>query len=283
MKLIAESTSTRTEWALVEGDRLIHRVFTEGINPYFQTRKEISRIIRLNLPEVFFKRKINRIYFYGAGCTTNEKKDIVKASLIAQFKTVVYVESDLLAAARGLFKYDAGIACILGTGSNSCFYNGETIDKNVKSAGYILGDEGSEAVFGKIFLSDLLKNIAPVELANGFYEKFGITTDDILNAIYNDPFPTRFLAVVSCFLADHLDNKYVYNLLTQNLRDFFTRNVCQYDYKEYRIRFVGSGAFTYSEILKGVAHEFGVKVDQIKGSAIPGLIDFHAGNNHGID
>ncbi|MDR3268616.1 MAG: hypothetical protein LBT83_06075 [Tannerella sp.] len=278
MKLIAESTSTRTEWALVEGDRLIQRVFTEGINPYFQTRKEISRSIRLNLPEVYFRRKINRIHFYGAGCASEEKRDIVKSSLIAQFKTIVHVESDLLAAARGLFKRDTGIACIMGTGSNSCLYNGETILKNVSPAGYILGDEGSEAVFGKMFLADLLKDLAPAELANSFYEKFGINADEIMGAIYNDPSPSRFLAVVSRFLANYLDNKYVYNMLLRNLREFFTRNICQYNYKEYRIRFVGSGAYAYAEVLKGIAHEFGAQVDMIKESSIPGLIDFHLKN-----
>ncbi|MDR2139573.1 MAG: hypothetical protein LBP50_08500 [Tannerella sp.] len=278
MKLIAESTSTRTEWALVEGDRLIQKVITEGINPYFQTRKEISRSIRLNLPELFFKRKISRIYFYGAGCATEEKKNIVQSSLIAQFKTVTRVESDLLAAARGLFKNDSGIACILGTGSNSCFYNGEKIVRNVRPAGYVLGDEGSEAVFGKLFLANLLKDLVPVELATLFYEKFGITADDVMDAVYESTSPTRFLVFVSRFLAENLENPYVYNLLIQNLRDFFTRNICQYDYKDYRIRFVGSGAFTFAEILKVIAVEFGTKVDLIKVSSIQGLIEYHALN-----
>jgi N-acetylglucosamine kinase-like BadF-type ATPase len=279
MKLITESTSTRTEWALVEGDRLVQRVFTEGINPYFQSRKEISRSIRLNLPESFFKRKISRIYFYGAGCTTDEKKNVVKASLIAQFKTTVLVESDLLAAARGLFGNEAGIACILGTGSNSCFYDGNAIVRHVRPAGYILGDEGSEAVFGKVFLSDLLKNLVPSELAKSFYAKLGIMPDDVLNAVYDDSSPTRFLVTVACFLADHLDNKYVYNLLTQNLRNFFSRNICQYDYKDCRIRFVGSCAHTYSEILKEIALEFDARVDMIKDSSLLGLIDYHARND----
>ncbi|MDR1455351.1 MAG: hypothetical protein LBJ01_06845 [Tannerella sp.] len=283
MKLIAESTSTRTEWALVEGEHLFQRVITEGINPYFQTRKEISRSIRLNLPEVFFKRKINRIYFYGAGCATEEKKNVVKSSLIAQFKTATLVESDLLAAARGLFKNDTGIACILGTGSNTCFYDGEKIVKNVRPAGYVLGDEGSEAVFGKLFLANLLKDLVPAELANLFYEKFGITADDVMDAVYESTAPTRFLVFVSRFLAENLENKYVYNLLIQNLRDFFTRNICQYDYKAHRIRFVGSGAFTFAELLKEIAMEFGTKIDLIKVSSIQGLIEYHALNDAAFD
>jgi len=276
MKLIAESTSTRTEWALAEGKILVQRVFTEGLNPYFQTRKEISRSIRLNLPEGFFKKKISHIHFYGAGCSNEEKKNIVKASLIAQFKTVVDVESDLLAAARGLFKNETGIACILGTGSNSCLYDGEGVVKNVSPAGYILGDEGSLAVFGKLFLADLLKDSAPEEVAVSFYEKFGLNTDQIMSAIYDNPSPTRFLATVAAFLAEHLDNEYVYDMLLRNLRSFFTRNICQYDYKEQRIRFTGPGAYLYSDILMDIAKEFGAKVDLILESSIQGLIEFHS-------
>ena len=265
---------------MVEGDRLIQRVYTEGLNPYFHTRKEISRSIRLNLPESFFRRKIGRIYFYGAGCTTFEKKEVVKASLIAQFKTPTEVESDLLAAARGLFGNEAGIACILGTGSNSCFYDGKHIAKHVRPAGYILGDEGSESVFGKFFLSDLLKEMAPPEVSKDFYEKLHITPDDVMKTVYEDPSPTRFLVSVASFLMEHLKNKYVYDLLCQNLRDFFVRNVCRYEnFMEHRIRFVGSGAHTYPDILREIAQEFGIKVDMIKDSSILGLIRYHALND----
>ena len=108
MKLIAESGSTRTEWALVEDNHLVQRVFTEGLNPFFQTRREISRSVRLGLPESFFKKKLDQVYYYGAGCSSYEKKNILGASLVAQFKTPIQVESDLLAAARGLFKCEAG-------------------------------------------------------------------------------------------------------------------------------------------------------------------------------
>lgn len=279
MKLIAESGSTRTEWALVEGEHLIHRAFTEGINPYFQTRREISRSIRLGLPEAFFKKKIEQVYFYGAGCASVEKKRTIEASLVAQFRTPTRVESDLLAAARSLFKHEAGIACILGTGSNSCFYDGEVIIKNIRPAGYILGDEGSGAALGKVFLSDVLKRLAPQHLMDDFYAKFGITADGIMDAIYNRPFPNRFLAVVACFLADYLENEYVYNLLVQNLKSFFSRSICQYDYKNYNIRFVGSVAHGYAEILKKIALEFGVKSDVIEESPMNGLIEYHAMND----
>ena len=278
MKLIAESGSTRTEWALVEDNHLVQRVFTEGLNPFFQTRREISRSVRLGLPESFFKKKLDQVYYYGAGCSSYEKKNTLGASLVAQFKTPIQVESDLLAAARGLFKCEAGIACILGTGSNSCFYDGKIIVKNVKAAGYILGDEGSGAVLGKLFLADLLKGLAPKELANEFHEKFRISVNDVMESVYNLPFPNRFLGTIAYFLGDYMDNEYVYNLLTNNLRSFFNRNVCQYDYINYPIRFVGSLAYAYPDILQEVAQEFGVEIDVIEETPMNGLIEFHSMN-----
>ncbi len=278
MKLIAESGSTRTEWALVEDNHIVNKVFTEGLNPFFQTRREISRSVRLGLPEFFFKKKLEQVYYYGAGCTSHEKKNIMGASLVAQFKTPIQVESDLLAAARGLFKCESGIACILGTGSNSCFYDGKIIVKNVKAAGYILGDEGSGAALGKIFLSDALKGLAPQQLTADFYEKLRITPNEAMESVYNRPFPNRFLATISYFLADYLDNEYVYNILVRNLNDFFIRSVCQYDYKNYPIRFVGSIAYTYSDILRTVASDYGVDLDVIEETPMAGLVEFHSMN-----
>lgn len=275
MKLIAESSSTRTEWCLVEGIYVVEHAFTEGINPFFQTRREISRCIRLQLPEVFFKKKSEQIYFYGAGCTNPEKKSIIEASIVAQFRAPVEAESDLLGAARGLFGTDAGIACILGTGSNSCFYDGVDITKNVRSLGYILGDEGSGAVLGKMFLGDCLKEIAPADLIQAFYDRCNVAADDIMASVYNSPFPNRFLSTFSHFLADHTENEYVHGLIYNNFKHFFERNLLQYDYKDYPIRFVGSIASKYATILREVADDFGVAVDDIKDTSIAGLVEYH--------
>lgn len=278
MKLIADSGSTRTEWALVEDNQVIERTFTEGINPFFQTRREISRSVRLGLPEIFFRKKVEQVYYYGAGCSSPEKKKILGASLVAQFKTPIRVESDLLAAAHSLFKTEAGIACILGTGSNSCFYNGKIIVRNVKSGGYILGDEGSGAVLGKRFLSDVLKELAPAPLITDFYEKFRISADDVMDTVYNGPFPNRFLATIAYFLADYLKEDYVHTLVTDNLRDFFTRSVCQYDYRNYPVRFVGSMAHCYDALLREVAAEYGITECVIEPNSMNGLIEYHALN-----
>lgn len=278
MKLIAESSSTRTEWTVVEGDTISKRIFTEGINPFFQTRREISRCVRLNLPEDFFRRKFNHVYFYGAGCTTEEKKAIVEASLVAQFKTPIAVDSDLLAAARGLFLQEPGIACILGTGSNSCFYDGTAIIKNVKSGGYILGDEGSGSALGRMFLSDVLKNLAPKHLTDLFYETFRIDASSAMDSVYRHPFPNRFLATISFFLSEHLDIEYVDALLNKNIARFFERSIQQYDFKTYPIRFMGSTAILHAERIKKIAQEFGAHVDYIVDSPMDGLARYHSLN-----
>ncbi|MEF9924295.1 MAG: hypothetical protein RR383_07360 [Muribaculaceae bacterium] len=277
MNIIAESSSTRTEWTLVDGDSIIEHAFTEGLNPYFQTRREISHSIRLELPEAFFKRRWEHVYFYGAGCSNAEKKKIVEASLIAQFKTPVTVESDLLGAARGLLINEPGLACILGTGSNSCLYDGNAVVKNVRSLGFILGDEGSGAYLGKTFVSDCLKEIAPKELCDEFFEKFRITLDEVMDAVYTNAFPNRSLSTFSFFLSEHLDNEYVFKLVHDCIMTFFTRNIAQYNYKEYPLCFVGSTACLYSDILKNIANEFGVEIKKIVRCSMPGLVQFHAG------
>lgn len=276
MKVIADSSSTRTEWTLVDGTKVVENAVTDGLNPFFLSRREISHSIRLQLPEPFFKRRWDNVYFYGAGCTNDEKKNIIKSSLVAQFKAPVYVESDLLGAARGLLIHEQGLACILGTGSNSCFYDGRKVVKSVRSLGYILGDEGSGGVLGKLFLSDCLKNLAPKDLCDEFFSRFDVTPDSIMDVVYVKSFSNRMLSAYSFFLADHLDNEYVYDLVYNEIMRFFKRNISQYDYKSYPLCFVGSIACMYSEVLKTVASDFGVEIKKIVRQSMPGLVEYHA-------
>jgi len=276
--LLAESGSTKTEWCLVDRSGIVEHFLSDGINPFFQTRKEISRLIRLQLPPVFFKTKFNSIYFYGAGCSSLEKKNVVKASLEAQFKTPSFIESDLLGSARSLFQDQAGIACILGTGSNSCFYDGEIIVKNVRPLGYILGDEGSGASLGKAFIADCLKGLTPEELTESFYKKYKIDPDEILDYVYAKPFPNRLLSVMSFFLYENLEHPYVSDLVRRNLRSFFERNILQYEYSDYPIRFVGTIAKMYSFILREIAQDLGIYIDIIIENPIKGLIEYHRDN-----
>ena len=204
-KVIAESSSTGSEWSLVDGNNVVAHAIISSINPYFQTRREISHIIRLELPREFFKRRWDKILFYGAGCSTPERNKIVELSLVAQFKTPVVVESDLVGAAHGLLQHEAGLACILGPGSNSCFYDGERIVKSVTAGGFILGDEGSGSAMGRIFLSDVLKDLAPRDLIEEFYAKNRVTKSEIMDSVYNNPHANHNLHNYSFFLADHLD------------------------------------------------------------------------------
>lgn len=276
MKIIAESSSTRTEWALVDGDTVVEHAFTEGLNPYFQTRREISHSIRLELPDVFFRKRWDHVYYYGAGCANADKNKIMESSLVAQFKTPVTVESDLLGAARGLLVDKPGLACILGTGSNSCLYDGHNIVKNVRPLGFILGDEGSGAYMGKTFISDCLKNIAPPSLRTEFYSQFDVTPDDIMDAVYTNPLPNRSLSKFSYFLAEHLDDEYVYQLVYSSFMRFFTRNIAAYPYQDYPVCFVGSIAVAYNSVLERVASDFGIQISKVVKCSMPGLVQYHS-------
>ena len=279
MKIIADSSASRTEWVLVDGNTVVEHAFTKGLNPFFQSRRDISHSIRLELPEAFLKKRWEHIYFYGAGCANTDKKKIVEASLVAQFKTPVTVESDLLGAARGLLINEPGIACILGSGSNSCYYDGKQIVKNVRSLGFVLGDEGSASYIGKRFVSDCLKDIAPEQLRNSFYEYINKTPDEIMTSIYENTLPGNMLSVYSRFLMDKLEMDYVYDIVYSSINDFFTRNVAQYNYRDLNVCFVGSNACAYSGVLNEVAKKVGINIRKILPSSVPGLVHYHATND----
>ena len=276
MKIIAESSSTRTDWALVEGTTIVEHAFTTGLNPYFQSRREISHCIRLELPDVFFKRRWDHVYFYGAGCATQEKCKVIESSLVAQFKSPVTVKSDLLGAARGLLVHEPGLACILGTGSNSCLYDGNEIVKTVAPLGYILGDEGSGAYMGKIMIADMLKGIAPAELTEAFFEEYAVAPNMLLDDVYKNSLPARTLSRYASFLSKHLDNPYCYKLVYNAFMNFFERNLISYDYKNEPVSVVGSTCVTYKEILEKAASDFGIHINKIIRYSMPGLVEFHA-------
>ena len=276
MKVIAESGSTCTEWALVDGQEVVEHAFTTGMNPFFLSRREISHCIRLELPEVFFRRRWDHVYFYGAGCANTEKNKIMESSLVAQFRTPVTVGSDLLGAARGLLVRRSGLACILGTGSNSCLYNGQEIVKNVPPLGYILGDEGSGAYLGKVFIADLLKDIAPNQLKREFFERYSININMIMDEIYTNSLPSRSLAKYSAFLSDHIDDAYVYQLVYTAFMRFFNRNIAAYDYRSQPVCFVGATAVRFRSVLDHAAADFGVKISKVVPNSMPGLVEFHS-------
>ena len=239
--LIADGGSTKTDWTIVAGNQEIDRIKTRGINPFFQTEEEISAEIRDNLiPRIKKYDSIEAVYFYGAGCAFPEKNEILRRSVTHYLPVPVEVGSDLLAAARALCGHSPGIACILGTGSNSCLYDGKDIVNNISPLGFILGDEGSGAVLGKLLVGDVLKNQLPVALQEVFFAESGLTPAIIMEKVYKQPFPNRFLASLSPFLLRHVEEPAIYNLVSNSFRAFFARNVMQYDCRDHPVHLIGS-------------------------------------------
>ena len=277
MRLIVETGSFGTEWAVIDNEKVVNTAETEVINPFLQTRREISRLVRLNLPEIFFHRKYEKIFYYGSGCGTEERKKRVEASLIAQFRSHVVVDSTLLATARGILQDQEGIACVLGNHSGSCHYNGKEITASVLSGGYLLGDEGSAIVLGRMFLADVLKNMAPRELILDFYQQYSVSANNLQNLVYEQKEPDVFLASVTSFLKNYQENPYVKELMVKNFRDFFTRCVQQYEgYQQLPFCAVGHMAYYFMPLLKEVAEEYGTTlVKAVELTPMEGLLKYH--------
>jgi N-acetylglucosamine kinase-like BadF-type ATPase len=245
------------------------------MNPYFQSYDEIRREIETALSPEMKGLAIDAVYFYGAGCVFEKAEAMRKAISYAIPSAEIRVYSDLLAAAHGTCGHQAGIACILGTGSNSCFYDGREIVKNVSPAGFILGDEGSGAMLGRMLASDVLKGILSVRLRDAFFERFRITEAEILDHVYRKPFPNRFLAGLSPFVHDHQDEPEVRQIVIRSFHSFLTRNVMQYDCRKYAVNFVGSVAYCYEEILRETASAAGIRTGRIVKSPVSGLVEYY--------
>lgn len=277
MILIADSGSTKTDWCVVERGKPCLRIFTKGINPFFQTETEIAEEIGTALLPGLPSRVFRRVYFYGAGCAFPDKIDMVRRAVESHLQVEEGIEvcSDMLAAARGLCGYEAGIACILGTGSNSCYYDGTAIAANVSPLGFILGDEGSGACLGKLLVGDLLKNQMTPVLKERFFRQFDLQPADIIDRVYRQPFPNRFLAGLSPFLAQNIGEPCVRELVLNSFRAFLRRNVMQYDYRNHKVHFVGSVAYHYREVLAEAAAEAEIALGSIVQSPMEGLINYH--------
>lgn len=279
MKLIADCGSTKIDWCLTDSGKVVKQIFTGGMNAVMLTREEMSdRIARELMPELGeLANDIDEIFFYGAGCISPEVCGAVADALKDNIRaTTVEVHTDLLAAARALCGHNPGIACIMGTGSNSCYYDGSRIVDNVSPLGYILGDEGSGAVLGKILVGDVLKNQLPADLCKAFLDEYGLDRIEIIKRVYKEPGGNRFLASLTPFLLRHIDREEVYDLVYRSFVDFFVRNVCQYpQYRDVKVNFIGSIAFYYREVLSAAAEACDCNVGTIIKSPMEGLIAFH--------
>ena len=275
MILIADSGSTKTDWCVVENGESILRFKTRGMNPFFQTEEEIGKEIEAGLLPSLKDFEPSAIYFYGAGCAFPEKNNMIRRAVNRYLSVPVEVGSDLLAAARALCGDQPGIACIMGTGSNSCYYDGREIVKNVSPLGFILGDEGSGAVLGKLLIGDVLKDQLSPALKDQFLTQYELTPALIMDKVYRQPLPNRFLAGFSPFIREHLDEPAIWELVTRSFLAFFTRNVKQYDYFELPVHLVGSVAWYYQDILKEIAFDLGIRLGTIARSPMEGLIAYH--------
>lgn len=276
MILIADSGSTKTDWCVVEKGAIVRRIVTKGMNPFFQTEQEIADEVAESLMPQLQSLPVSIVFFYGAGCAFPEKNEMIRRAISRHILAPVEVGSDLLAAARSLCGDQAGIACILGTGSNSCQYNGHEIVRNISPLGFILGDEGSGAVLGKLLVGDFLKNQLPPALQEQFFLQFNLTPALILEKVYKQPFPNRFLASLSSFILQHIDEAAIRLLVANSFRAFFARNVMQYDSQTLPVHLTGSVAYYYRDILIEIASELHISLGTIIQSPMSGLISYHS-------
>lgn len=279
MILIADSGSTKTDWRLIDEKKQIHQYATQGINPYFQSPDDILTILQTELiPQLTANIQAVQpeIYFYGAGCGTVSKKEVVGSALSHQFKTSrLEVHSDLVGAARALCGRKPGIVAIMGTGSNTCYYDGVAIIENSPSLGYILGDEGSGAHLGKLFIQAYLNKEVPEQVAKQFYNRFKLEKDEILDCLYKQPMPNRFLASFSKYIYQNLKEQFFMDLVVTSFNQFFVKHVLKYEHSLLTLNCVGSVAFFYSNILRAVALNKGVHIDKIIETPIAGLSLYH--------
>jgi len=275
MILIADGGSTKTEWCVTDSGAQMQRIVTKGMNPYFQSEDEISGEIQSVLLPQLKTSTFDALYFYGAGCLP-EKIPLMQRALGKHLDAkTIEVHSDILAAARGLSGRNAGIVCILGTGSNSCFYDGEKVLANVSPLGFILGDEGSGAVLGKLLVGDILKNQMPEGLKEKFLQQFDLTPAMIIERVYRQPFPNRFLASLSPFLEQNIELPEIRALVLNAFKAFLNRNVKQYDYRQHPVHFIGSIAFYYKDLLEEAIRECGMQLGTIVQSPMEGLVLYH--------
>ena len=277
MMIIADSGSTKAEWVVVSDGTACESHFTGGINPYFLSAEEITGLLERELTALAGLSGCS-IWFYGTGCNTPEKNDVVRKALGRFFRTDdIFVGSDLLGAARALCQADPGIACILGTGSNSCYYDGKQIISNVPALGFILGDEGSAAVMGRKLVSDVLKNQLPRNVIDLFLEKYKTTQAEILDRVYRKPFPNRFLGSFTRFLSENINVPEVEHIVSTSFNEFIARNILQYPESAiYPVHFTGSIAFHFSKTLGECLAGHGLRKGMISGSPMSELIKYHA-------
>jgi len=276
-RLIAESGSTKTDWCLLKKGAKPAQHKTQGLNPYLQSSDEMLGILQKELTKWVGKEKPGKIYFYGAGLGNAARQKEVKDVLRKYFSTKdISVESDLMAAARGLCGDKKGIVCILGTGSNSCYYDGNKIKDKHTSLGYIAGDEGSGNHLGKRVLQYYAYNTFDTELKLAFELRFGNDIPHILHTLYREPFPNRYLATFVQLLKENRGHFMVENIIEDCINDFFHHHILKYRQSlKYPINFTGSGAYEFRDVVLALCEQYELEAGKIEKSPLKGLINYH--------
>lgn len=277
MLLIADSGSTKTDWRLVDEDGLtIAKAKTEGLNPYFLSSDKISKIITAQvLPHI---QDVDKVFFYGAGCGAEKKASQVKEALsVIPARLAPEVSGDMLGSARSLLQDGDGVACILGTGSNSCCYDGREIVNIMPSLGFMFSDWGSGTVMSKDLIALLLQDKLPREVTDDFHDTYKVGRVEILDHIYNKPLPNRFLASFTPFLLKYSEEPSCRNIILANFRNFFTYYVLRYPRtdKGVKVRFTGSIAHKFQRYLYEVSGEMNIDIEKIVQHPMDGLVQYH--------
>lgn len=274
--LIADSGATKAEWCLLNKGKN-KSFYTQGISPYFLNTDQIAQLVREELITQLGDITVDRIFYYGTGCSNPENVKSVKKALLKNFRgAAVQVHTDLMAAARAVCGHEKGIACILGTGSNSCYFNGKTIVKNSPGLGYVLGDEGSGAYLGKKVLQYYLYNTFDEDLRARFDARFVTNTVEILDNVYKKPLPNRYLASFAMFLAENRGHYMIENIIEDGLNDFFFQHLCKYaEVWKYPVSFVGSVAYGFRDVIKDLCSSYEFDLGKIIQKPMEGLVAFH--------
>lgn len=276
--LIADSGATKCEWCVLGASKKPKLIFTQGISPYFLSTDQVVEILNKELVKHLAKFDITEIYYYGTGCINPDNANLIKKAIKKVFpKAKIAVTHDLMGAARAVCLDKKGIACILGTGSNSCFFDGKKIIKNSPGLGYVLGDEGSGAYLGKKVLQYYLYNTFDEDLMYKFDLRFGVGNVEILENIYKKPFPNRYLASFALFLSENRGHYMVENIIEDGLNDFFFTHLCKYGESwKHPINFVGGVAYGFRDVIKDLCATYEFELGQILKNPMEGLIEYHS-------
>jgi glucosamine kinase len=277
IQLIADSGATKCEWRLVDNG-IEKTVFTSGISPYFLSEQQIFELLKSDLLSQIDNTVVEEIYFYGTGLGNPKNVTTIVSGLKAIFPfATIEANTDLLAAARALCGNEKGIACILGTGSNSCYYDGKVILKNIASLGYVLGDEGSGAHLGKKVIQYYLYNTFDEDLQYRFDAQFVTTYMEILENVYKKPFPNRYLASFTSFLSANRGHYMIENILEDGLNDFFFNHLNKYSESwTLPVNFAGGVAFAFKDVLRELCNSYQLELGTVLKAPMEGLVKFHA-------